>query len=165
MYYITINKIRYKFIFVNSIELLNFMEKNSLLQKSFIKVAEDNYKMKSSFSLNHLIMTENFYKKKSKKIMYFLIFNDSHILTTSRIIYSNKNGYINFVRTNRNFRKIGLCYRNIKKLIELSNNKLNIHSFSLEVEKDNIAAIKCYQKNGFKIDKKNDDSYILTLPL
>lgn len=33
MHYITINKIRYKFIFVNSIELFNFMEKNPLLQK------------------------------------------------------------------------------------------------------------------------------------
>ena len=63
MHYITINKIRYKFIFINSIELFNFMEKNPLLQKSFIKVAEDNYKMKSSFSLNHLIMIENFYKR------------------------------------------------------------------------------------------------------
>ena len=42
MNYITINKIKYNYIFLNSINLFDFMNKNKKLIKSFIKVVKDN---------------------------------------------------------------------------------------------------------------------------
>ena len=47
---ISINKIKYKYLFMNSLELYDFMKKNSALSKSFIKVAEDNFLINRHFA-------------------------------------------------------------------------------------------------------------------
>ena len=91
--------------------------------------------------------------------MYLIIFKNNDILTTGRILYSGKQGYINFVRTNKKFRGMGMCKRNMKKLIYLSINKLGLNKFSLNVEIDNIYAIKCYEKIGFKINNTNNSEH------
>ena len=156
---IIINKKKYKYVFLGSLNLFDFMNKNKKLIKSFIKVAQDNYKKKSNFGLVSLLILDEIYTKQNKKVMYLVIFKDNNILTTSRILYSGKKGYINFVRTNKKFRGMGMCKRNMKKLIYLSINKLGLNKFSLNVEIDNIYAIKCYEKIGFKITSSNNSEH------
>jgi ribosomal protein S18 acetylase RimI-like enzyme len=96
------------------------------------------------------------YKEQKKKVKYLIIYKNKDVLTTSRILYSGKKGYINFVRTNKKFRGMGLCKRNIRKLISLSTKKLKLNKFTLNVERDNIYAIKCYQKIGFELLNSNE---------
>ena len=97
------------YIFLNPTDLYSFIDKKNL-KKSFIKVVRDYYQRKTSFRLDNIIEHHNFNKKRRKKVMYLIIFKGNSVLTTSRIIYSGKNGYVNFIRTNRNYRGVGLQY-------------------------------------------------------
>ena len=135
----------------------NYMNfKNLKLIPSFLKVAKDNYKRKTSFSMLSLMTLDKIYKEQKKKVKYLIIYKNKDVLTTSRILYSGKNGYINFVRTNKKFRGMGLCKRNIRKLISLSTKELKLNKFTLNVERGNIYAIKCYKKIGFEILNSNE---------
>ena len=56
------------------------------------------------------------------------------------------------VATNLKFQNKGFCKLSIKKLINITKHQFN--SYELEVNPDNLSAIKCYEKNNFKIIKK-----------
>jgi RimJ/RimL family protein N-acetyltransferase len=135
------------------------MDKNKQLAKSFVKVAQDNFKKKNNFSITSLLALNSIYKKQNKKVMYLIIFKGDDVLTTSRILYSGKTGYINFIRTNKKFRGMGLCKRNVRKLLYVSHTILGLNNFSLEVNKENIPAISCYQKVGFEIVSSNNSEH------
>ena len=51
---------------------------------------------------------------------------------------------------NKNFRKQNIGSLMLSKLIELAKLEPNISSITLEVNSNNIAAIKLYEKFGFK---------------
>ena len=42
-----------------------------------------------------------------------------------------------------------MCQNNIKLLVDLTTEIYNITTYELDVEIDNLSAIKCYQNNGF----------------
>ena len=56
------------------------------------------------------------------------------------------------IATNSKFLNKGFCKLLIKKLINITKHQFNC--FELEVSPDNIPAIKCYERNGFKVIKK-----------
>ena len=107
------------------------------------------------FDLTDFVLEEHLYKKKSKKVIYSIVFNDTDIVSTSRLIYDQNNGYISLVYTNPTFRGNQICFNNIKKIIEYAK-KIKLMTVSLNVNNDNLGAIKCYNKCGFKTIKKND---------
>ena len=71
------------------------------------------------------------------------------MITSSRLIFKNSIGYINFVYTNPKYRGHKMCQNNIKLLVDLTTEIYNIHTYELHVEIDNVLAIKCYQNIGF----------------
>ena len=91
--------------------------------------------------------------------LYFIIYKGHEVITTSRLIFNSnsKTGYINMVFTNSKYRGKHMCQINLEKLISLTKLKM----YELEVEIDNVAAIKCYQNVGFKNIKKIRNKYNL----
>jgi len=94
-----------------------------------------------------------------RKVLYFMIYKGNKVIGTSRLIFKEKSktGYINMVITNTKYRNKKICQINLRKLIELT--KLDI--YELEVDIDNIPAIKCYETIGFKAIKTIKNEYIL----
>ena len=117
------------------------------------------------FDLINLVIENYDYSKQKKKVKYLIIFNKTQVVGISRIIFYNKEGFLNMVHTSIKFRGRGFCQFNITKIIELSSKKHKIKTFKLDVDSDNYPAIKAYQKCGFnktkKIKGKFGESYIM----
>lgn len=148
---ININKKKYTYFLFNSNDLINLIKNNSLLIKSFQNIIIE-HRNNPNFKINKLIEEEK--KIDPEKVNYFIIFKDNNLVSCARLIYKNnsKSCYLNMIHTNKNYRKQGICKRTLRKLIHLTNNKFN--KYILEVEENNIHAIKCYEKVGFMLDKK-----------
>lgn len=151
---IVIKNNKYKFIFCDTIGLLMFVKnKNNINYKeSLIKIMKMH--RNNNFEILDFVIENFFAEKKDKKVKYLIIHDNNEILSTSRIIYDKEVGYINAVHTNIKFRGKSICQSNIQKLITLTNDLFNIKIFQLDVDIDNISAIKCYEKNGFEIIEK-----------
>jgi hypothetical protein len=93
------------------------------------------------------------------KVLYFMIYKGHEVISTCRLIYNenSKTGYINMVFTNVKYRNKGVCQLNLEKMIALTKLKM----YELEVDIDNVSAIKCYEKIGFKIIKKIKNKFNL----
>ena len=148
---IIINKIKYKYFLFNNYDLINQIKNNYLLIKSFQNVMIE-HRNNPNFKIDTLIKEEE--KIDPEKVNYFIIFKDNNLVSCVRLIYKNnsKSCYLNMIHTNKNYRNQGICKRTLRKLIHLTNNKFN--KYELEVEENNIHAIKCYEKVGFMMDKK-----------
>ena len=148
---ININKIKYKYFLFNSNDLRNLIKNNSLLIKSFQNIMIE-HRNNPHFKIDKLIEEEK--KIAPEKVNYFIIFKDNNLVSCVRLIYKNnsKSCYLNMIHTNKNYRNKGICKKTLNKLIILTNNKFN--KYELEVEENNIPAIKCYEKVGFVLDKK-----------
>lgn len=126
---------------------------------------------------NNLHYLQDFIKNKlSKNFRYFdkrdiSVFND-HFTTLIGII-DNKPiayGHIDFSK-GENMHWLGICILDdyhgkgygkqmMNKLIEIFNDSSNINKLYLTVDKDNIIAVKLYQKYLFKIyDENETDTY------
>lgn len=148
---ININKITYKYFLFNSNDLINLIKNNNLLIKSFQNIIIE-HRNNPHFKIDKLIEEEK--KIAPEKVNYFIIFKNNDLVSCIRLIYKNnsKSCYFNMIHTNKNYRNQGICKKTLNKLILLTNNKFN--KYELEVEENNIPAIKCYEKVGFVIDKK-----------
>lgn len=148
---ININKIKYKYFLFNSNDLINLIKTNNLLIKSFQNIMRE-HRNNPNFKIDTLIKEEE--KIDPEKVNYFIIFKDNNLVSCVRLIYKNnsKSCYLNMIHTNKNYRNQGICKITLKKLIQLTNNKFN--KYELEVEENNIPAIKCYEKVGFIFEKK-----------
>ena len=148
---ININKIKYTYFLFNSNDLINLIKNNSLLIKSFQNIMIE-HRNNPNFKIDKLIEEER--KIHPEKVNYFIIFKDNNLVSCARLIYKNnsKSCYLNMIHTNKNYRNQGICHKTLNKLIHLTNNKFN--KYILEVEENNIYAIKCYEKVGFVLDKK-----------
>lgn len=76
--------------------------------------------------------------------------------------FENSIAYITFLSVDVQFRSLGIG----RKLIEFSENyvrTLGINNYKLEVHKNNIKAIRFYEKNGFQIigDKDKGSYYMV----
>lgn len=146
-----INKIKYKYFLFNNNDLINLIKNNNLLIKSFQNIMIE-HRNNPNFKIDRLIDEEK--KIHPEKVNYFIIFKDNNLVSCVRLIYKNnsKSCYLNMIHTNKNYRKQGICKRTLRKLIHLTNNKFN--KYILEVEENNIHAVRCYKKVGFMLDKK-----------
>mgnify|MGYP001211341605 FL=1 len=148
---ININKIKYKYFLFNSNDLKNLIKNNSLLIRSFQNIMIE-HRNNPNFKIDKLIEEEK--KIAPEKVNYFIIFKDNNLVSCARLIYKNnsKSCYLNMIHTSKKYRNQGMCKKTLNKLIILTNNKFN--KYELEVEENNIPAIKCYEKVGFVLDKK-----------
>ena len=154
---LSINNKKYQYIYCDIYGLLLFIDNDINYKKSLITRLSIRPNNKDIYNL----VIENYRnEERGSKVLYLIIYNEKDIVSTSRIFYKNK-GYITFVYTHKSYRGKKLCQYNIKKLLELSIEKLKIKKYHLEVEKDNKPAIKCYLKCDFKIIKKNKDFYLM----
>jgi RimJ/RimL family protein N-acetyltransferase len=68
------------------------------------------------------------------------------------------------VYTSEEFRGKGICQHTIGHLLETTKHGLN--RYNLLVDKPNVAAIKCYEKNGFVITGDGEkDTYRMELDM
>ena len=104
-----------------------------------------------NFKIEKLIQENKYFYPEI--VNYFIIYKNNEIISCARLIYKNnsKQVYLGMVHTNHKYRNKNICTRTIDKIISITKNIFS--KYELEVEEDNIAAIKCYQKNGFKYVK------------
>ena len=148
---IMINKIKYKFFLLNINDLIYLIKDKILLTKSFQNIMIE-HRNNPNFKIEKLIEEEKQFHP--EKVNYFIIYKDNNLVSCARLIYKNnsKSCYLGMIHTNNNYRNQGICKKTLKKLINLTNNKFN--KYELEVEENNIPAIKCYEKVGFILEKK-----------
>lgn len=154
------SKLHYKFF--NTIELLIFFRHRDKLFNSIIRLMTQ-HRGRDFMLFDFVIETYHRYQKYDQDVKYLVAYNQDEVITISRLFYKDKNGYINAVHTNKKYRGKGYCQKNLKKLTDFANKKLRINKFELEVEINNIPAIKCYQNVGFQIKRKVENEYKMIL--
>jgi ribosomal protein S18 acetylase RimI-like enzyme len=138
------------------------IQKNKLISKSIEKLISI-HRNEKNFKIITLLYEALYEIESEKNTFYFFIYKDNEIITSSRLIIDKKkNGYMNMVHTNKNFRNLGFCKENIYKFLNLM--KDCCKKIILHVEKNNISAIKCYLSVGFYYKKiKNNQSDLFTM--
>jgi len=93
----------------------------------------------------------------NSKISY--IIDEGKVIAICRGVYKPyKNSvYISMVHVSESYRGKGLCNQVVNNLIKSYN---GINYFDLEVDKNNIPALKCYLKLGFKIEDEKEEGYV-----
>jgi RimJ/RimL family protein N-acetyltransferase len=138
------NEFSYKLVTYD--ELVEWLSQNPKLKKSIETCISDLREHK--FNIEDL-KDENI----DKNTLYLFIYNNQEMIASSRLIYSNSHGYINFVYINPIYRGRKICQENIKLLIQLTRYRYNIKIYELDVKTNNISAIKCYENIGFRVIK------------
>jgi ribosomal protein S18 acetylase RimI-like enzyme len=157
---IEINKRKYNYKLFDTNELIELLRHN----KTFIKSLEDTikiYRNDNKFIITHLI-SEYIISDPNSMTKYSVIYKKNVIVSTSRIIYNKKSGYINLVYVNPEYRGQKICQNHIQHLIKLT----NLTKYELHVLKDNISALKCYENIGFKkIKDVEHNTYLMRLKI
>ena len=155
---IEINKKKYNYKLFDTNELIEL----SRHDKKFIKALEDTikiYRNNNSFIITNLI-NEYINSEPNTITKYSVIYKRNVIVSTSRIIYNKKSGYINLVYVNPEYRGQKICQNHIQHLIKL----INLSKYELHVLKDNTPALKCYENIGFKkIKDVEPNTYLMRL--
>jgi hypothetical protein len=145
-----------KIIFIKNKKYFYFL----ILKKDFFKMLNDNTNkkllksffkiMKKSrgkyFKLEHL-------EYEKKNIIYSLIINESMEDIIS-VVLLDKNKIRN-VYTNFKYRGLGFCSKNLKKIIKYT----NYNFLYLYVDIHNLYAISCYERVGFIINRKTNNTF------
>ena len=156
------NDIKYNYILLNFSEFIIWIQKNELIRKSIEKLISI-HRNENKFKIITLLYEALNDMESEKNTFYFFIYKDDEIITSCRLIIDKKkNGYMNLVHTNKNFRNLGFCKKNIYKFLYLMKN--NCKKIILHVESCNISAIKCYLSVGFnykKIKNNQSDNYTM----
>lgn len=134
----------------------------------FVAALQDyvrDYRKDKRFSIKNFIDESKTYRPDSQAI-YFVSYDAGHdIVSTARIyIYARRRyAYINLVNVNPKHRGQGVCKKHISRLLAKTKDRVN--TYELEVDVDNIAAQKCYEANGFKVQKTikllGEDYYVM----
>jgi predicted GNAT family acetyltransferase len=155
---IIINKNKkYNYILLNLHQFVKWIENNKKIKKSIENIVSI-HRQQNNFNIVDLIYEA--FEELNKNTYYFFIYKNNTIITSSRIIIDKKkNAYIDLVHTCDKYRNLGFCKKNIKKLLLLIKNKYK--KVTLEINKSNTNAIKCYMDSGFTFSKinKNVDFY------
>lgn len=150
---------KYKYIFCDIIGLINFFKSDKLFVTNFEKLLQD--RRDENFKYTEII-NENIkdYWLDKTQTYYQIIWNPANLdlITVVRaklLKKDNTNQFIlSMVETNIQYRNLQFCQKNIsmlKKNLQSINPIKPINKFILYVIKDNIPAIKCYEKCGFTI--------------
>jgi RimJ/RimL family protein N-acetyltransferase len=154
---------KYKYIYCDTIGLLLFLRDNLSYKKSFTHLLH-TYRCKKCDIFNLVIEEYNINLKKNT-YKYLLIYNETEIISSSRVYY-NKIGIIQFVYTDKKYRNKQFSQKNIKKIIKLTTKYFKINKFELNVDINNPSAIKCYKNCGFVVKGNNSHKeYIMKISI
>jgi ribosomal protein S18 acetylase RimI-like enzyme len=84
-------------------------------------------------------------EKDKRDVRIALLISGNTVIFITRILKKGTTAEINMVYTNPKFRGKGYCKNILKKIIQ----KTRAVNFFLDVKKNNIPAINCYEKIGF----------------
>jgi len=129
---------------VSFLTIKNFekLMKSSLsLRKSFEKCIKD-MRRQTKFEYTD-ILKEATNDTRTTKI--FIIHTQTECIFITRVLTEPGNSEINMVYTNPSYRHQGYCVNSLKKIIK----KLRANEIYLTVNKNNKAAIHCYETVGF----------------
>lgn len=154
---ISYNNKKYRYMIFDTIGLVDLIRHN----KKFIESLENTiklYRESPNFHISNLVK-EWIYYRPDDITTYFIVYKKNVVISTMRFYYNlkNKSAYFNLVYTNPDFRGQKICQTNIAHMVNLT--KKYINKYELEVEINNIPALKCYENNGFKKIKKETLSY------
>jgi len=165
---ISLNNKKYKYKIFDTIGLVDLIRNN----KKFIEILEKAiqlYRESPKFHISNLVK-EWIYYRPDYITTYFIVYKKDVIISTMRFYYNlvKKLAYFNMVYTNPEYRGQKICQSNIEYIIKLTQKYIN--KYELEVDVNNIPAIKCYENNGFKKIKKinygnNQFYYLLRLKI
>ncbi len=143
-----INAILYKYQCLEISDLLSFFKNLQDLKKSF-ETHIQSYK--PHYTLKQLEKDAN--QSKIKKTYFFIVYNEDEIIFSQRFVFYVKSNftYIDFIVTHPEKRGQHIGSQCLDLFLFKSRNVFNI--YESKVRKDNIHALKCYQKNDFKIAK------------
>jgi RimJ/RimL family protein N-acetyltransferase len=149
---IVINNKKYKYKIFDNDGLIDIIRHN----KKLCHIYEDairKYRNAPLFEIFQLVKEYVYYRPDSE-LVYFIIYKKDEIVSMLRFYYNIKKsfGYFNLVYTNPLFRGQGICQNMMRSIVELS--KKYIKKYELQVVENNIPAIKCYEKVGFKYVRK-----------
>ena len=149
---IVINENRFKYKIFDTDGLIDIIRHN----KKFSDLFEDSirkYRNAPQFEIFQLVREYITYRPDSV-LVYFIIYKNGEIVSMLRFYYYVKKsyGYFNLVYTNPKYRGQGICQNMVRFIID--NSKKYIKKYELEVITNNIPAIKCYEKVGFKYIRK-----------
>ena len=161
----TINNKKYNYKIFDTAKLITIIQNNNKFTNLLENTIKE-YRKYPDFKINDLL--NEYYSNFT--VVYFIIYNKEiklhqslipKAISTCRFYYNlrKKSGYFNMIFTSPKFRGQKICQKNIAFIIKLTKNYIN--KYELIVDSDNIAAIKCYENNGFKFVKKmeiNDTS-------
>ena len=149
---ILINDKKYKYKIFDNDGLIDIIRHN----KKLCHIYEDairKYRNAPLFEIFQLVSEYITYRPDSN-LVYFIIYKNGEIVSMLRFYYYIKKsyGYFNMVYTNPKYRGQGICQNMVRFIVELS--KKYIKKYELEVITNNIPAIKCYERVGFKYIRK-----------
>ena len=160
---IKINNIKYDYKLFDTNELIEMIRKKLKFIESLEKTIQ-NYRNNNKFIITDLI---NEYINSDPKTLtkYSIIYKKNIIISTCRIAYKKNEVIFSLVYTHPDYRGQKICYNHIKKIINLY--KDTIKKYYLNVKKDNIPAIKCYENLNFKVIKSYDEhnGYLMQLKI
>jgi RimJ/RimL family protein N-acetyltransferase len=156
---IIINNKKYNYKIFDTIGLVDLIRNN----KKFTEALENAikiYRKKPDFHISDLVK-EWIYFRPDDVTTYFIVYKKNIIVSTMRFYYNLElqTAYFNLVYTSPEFRGQKICQTNIAYMINLT--KKYIKKYELEVDINNLPAVKCYENNGFKKIKKQFKTYHL----
>ena len=156
---IILNNKKYNYKIFDTLGLVDLIRNN----KKFTDALENAIKIYKKYPNFHIskLVNEWIYYRPDDITTYFIVYKKNIIVSTMRFYYNLdlQSAYFNMVYTNPEFRGQKICQTNIAYMINLT--KKHIKKYELEVDINNLAAVKCYENNGFKRIKKQFKTYYL----
>jgi ribosomal protein S18 acetylase RimI-like enzyme len=150
---IVINDNKYKYKIFDTDGLIDIIRHNKKFCDLFLDAIRKYRNTPHFFDIFQLVREYITYRPDSE-LVYFVIYKNDEIVSMLRFYYYIKKsyGYFNMVYTNPKFRGQGICQNMVRFIID--NSKKYIKKYELEVITNNIPAIKCYERVGFKYIRK-----------
>jgi len=157
------NNKKYNYKIFDTMGLVDLIRSNKERARRFTDALENaikKYRKDLNFHISDLVR-EWIYTKPDEVVTYFIIYKKDIIVSTMRFYYNldKKSAYFNLVYTNPEFRGQKICQTNIAYMINLT--RKYIKKYELEVDINNLPALKCYENNGFKKIKVLSEKYYL----
>lgn len=163
---------KYKYIFCDIHGLIDFFRSNIIFTENFEKLLKIHRPTDINFKYTKIINEDLQIYWFDKAITYYqFVWNPDNLdlITIGRANLLEKNNNTNecvlsMIHTNSDYRNLQFCQKNISMFLSNIKTIHDIKKFTLYVDKDNIPAIKCYEKCGFEIKELvKDKAYLMEI--
>ncbi len=161
----THNKTKYKYVFGDIHGLIEFFKQDLRIIPNFELILQAHRPNSVNIKYTNIINEDIYTYLFDKAISYYQIIYEPESLEIISMIrgtvLSDSNVCMSsMVHTNSKYRNKKFCQKNINLFVSNLNN-ISIDKFALYVDIDNVSAVKCYEKCGFKIIKVHKEKQYL----